>query len=86
MRQRAELNSLFGRGVVDEAIARRFALVQWEKSSSANLTQVIKAMQELEERLQSPMEAVQFCQELSTNVRDCLILALIDCPGAKCQD
>ena len=77
MRQRAELNSLFGRGVVDEAIARRFALVQWEKSSVSNATKVIKAMQELEALMQSPPDAVAYCQGLGTDVRGCVILALL---------
>lgn len=77
MRQRAELNSLFGREVVNEAIARRFALVQWEKSSVSNATKVIKAMQDLEALMQSPPDAVAYCQNLSTDVRGCLILALL---------
>lgn len=70
MRQRAELNSLFGRGVVNEAIARRFALVQWEKSSVSNATKVIKSMQELEERIESPLDSVAYCQSPSTGSLD----------------
>ena len=47
-RDRAELNSLFGRAVVESAIARRSLLLQWEWASSANKTEVIKVMQDLE--------------------------------------
>ncbi|NJN74445.1 MAG: hypothetical protein HC799_17450 [Limnothrix sp. RL_2_0] len=77
MRSRAELNSLFGRGIVDAAIARRFAVCQWEKSSVQNQTKVIRAIQNLEERIESPPDAVAYCQSLSTDVRDCLIISLL---------
>ena len=77
MRSRAELNSLFGRVIVEKAIARRFALRQWEKSSVQNQTMVIRAMQDLEELLQSPRDAVAYCQNLGPNLRDCLIISLL---------
>lgn len=77
MRDRAELNSLFGRGIVESAIARRFAVCQWEKSSVQNQTMVIRAIQDLEPLLQSPRDAVAYCQGLSTDVRDCLIISLL---------
>ena len=77
MRSKAELNSLFGRGVVEKAIARRFAVRQWEKSSVQNQTMVIRAIQDLEEQIHSPHDAVAYCQGLSTDVRDCLINSLL---------
>ena len=77
MISRAELNSLFGRVIVEKAIARRFALCQWEKSSIQNQTMVIRAIQDLQERIESPHDAVAYCQGLSTDVRDCLIISLL---------
>ena len=77
MRDRAELNSLFGRVIVEKAIARRFAVRQWEKSSVQNQTMAIRAIQDLEELVQSPRDAVAYCQSLSVNVRDCLIISLL---------
>lgn len=77
MRSKAELNSLFGRGVVQDAIARRFAVRRWEKSSVQNQTMVIRVIQDLEELVQSPRDAVAYCQGLSTDVRDCLIISLL---------
>jgi hypothetical protein len=75
-RQRAELNSLFGRGVVESAIARRFLLTQWEKSSTANMTKVIKVIQDLEEIIDDAPAAIAYCQGLDDRVKGCVILAL----------
>ena len=77
MRSRAELNSLFGRVIVDDAIARRFAVSQWEKSSVQNQTMVIRAMQDLELLLPSLHDAVAYCRNLTPDVRDCLIVSLL---------
>ncbi len=77
MRSEAELNSLFGRVIVENAIARRVILHQWENSSSHRQAMVIRAMQELEPLLKSPHDAVAFCQSLDANIRDCIIISLV---------
>ena len=75
-RDRAELNSLFGRDEVNYAFSRRFLLSQWEKASVGNLTSVIRAMQDLEEIIDDVPRAIAYCQGLDDRVRGCVILAL----------
>ncbi|AMA10637.1 MULTISPECIES: hypothetical protein [unclassified Picosynechococcus] len=75
-RDRAELNSLFGRDAVEAALSRRFLLNQWEKASVSNLTTVIKVMQDLEEIIDDVPRAIAYCQKLDDRVRGCVILAL----------
>lgn len=77
MRDRAELNSLFGRAAVENAIARRSLLVQWEWASSANKIEVIKVIQDLEEIIHDVPRAIAYCQGLDDRVRDCVILSLL---------
>lgn len=75
-RDRAELNSLFGRDKVSAAMSRRFLLWQWERSSLANRTKVIRAMQHLDGVIQDVPTAIAYCRSLSDEVRGCVILAL----------
>ncbi|ANV92050.1 hypothetical protein [Picosynechococcus sp. PCC 8807] len=75
-RDKAELNSLFGRDAVNHALSRRFLLAQWEGASVNNLTTVIRAMQDLEEIIDDVPRAIAYCQKLDDRVRGCVILAL----------
>ncbi|BAW98035.1 hypothetical protein NIES970_30050 (plasmid) [[Synechococcus] sp. NIES-970] len=76
-RDRAELNSLFGRGEVERALSRRFLLSQWEKASTANMTKVIKVIQDLEQIIHDAPAAIAYCQGLDDRVRGCVILSLL---------
>ncbi|WP_084150047.1 hypothetical protein [Picosynechococcus sp. NKBG042902] len=76
-RDRAELNSLFGRDAVNHALSRHFLLSQWEKASVNNLTKVIKVMQDLEEIIDDVPAAIAYCQGLDDKVRGCVILSLL---------
>lgn len=75
-RDRAELNSLFGRDVVEAALSRRFLLRQWKMASIANMTKVIKVIQDLEQIIDDAPAAIAYCQGLDDRVRGCVILAL----------
>lgn len=74
-RDLAELVALFGRDTVLNAIANQDTVRLWKLQ---HLTQVIKTIQELKTRMREPSPAVEFVASLDPQLRDALIVTLLD--------
>lgn len=74
-RKLAELRSLFGRSVVDDAIARKSELNQWRVEHAGA---VANATSELIVVISSPPDAVAYAASLEPQLRAALIVAIME--------
>lgn len=74
-RDLAELIALFGRDIVLNAIAKQDAVRRWKLQ---HLTELLNAIQGLKTRMREPSPAVEFVASLDSQLRDALIVTLLD--------
>lgn len=75
MRSDAELVALFGREVVNSAIANQDAIRDWK---AHHRVAVIKVIQDLQLVIHSTTDAVSFVAKLDSELREALIVTLLD--------
>jgi hypothetical protein len=76
-RLKAEVNSLFGQAVVNEAITHSDFLENWENASIENRFAVIRAIQRLRQLTDNPIKAVSYVASLPNEVKGCLVLTCL---------